>query len=114
MSSTEKTTGKKSNKNYAKYRFGGISLNKRRLVLSVVKDYKKKYPDITSEELRTVFGNIFKSVKTASDVTYFTDPADVIKTGDRKRLAVYNQWTKNTFDNFILSIRKIGYKIKLA
>lgn len=103
---------------------GSEKYAKNRLVLAVIKDYVKKHPNCSIDELETVFpkklqgsmgvineyGNAKKNFNPGK--RYFIKEPIAIKDG--KRIVVCTQWGAGIIGNiekFIKTARKLGYKI---
>ena len=115
-------------KDYTKYRFEEETYCKNRLVLAVVKKYLKGNPTTTVDELKKIFSDklhknprlgVFQTVESAMggerrdpEKRYFMKPAELLLTGDGKKICVCSQWGFDRHREFVEYVRKeLKYKI---
>ena len=97
---------------------GGVPLNKRRFVLTVIKKYVESHPDITYSELKQRFpdalsnsllhgvfrpyNEIVEKVISQPDLEkrFFLEKDDLIRLSDGTMITVYNQWGSH-FPDFL-------------
>ena len=132
---------KKYKKNKKLFSFNGKKYNNRRLVIAVIKEYIRKNPKTTIEDLEEVFPKniqgtygIFKRIENISDKDkgnilnpktgkkytkrYITD--DVIELIDGTKIMVCSQWrlgkngVKDNLDYFIDNIKDLGFIVTLV
>jgi len=108
--------GKSKNKD--RYNFKDeTSLNKRQLVLSVIKCYIRDNPNITLKELQNIFN---KKIHTTLNIIelyankkgssrYFSEHAIDLDNG--QKIVVCNQWGIGNINNFIDKAKELGYNI---
>lgn len=117
-----------TNRDYSKYNFNGEVVGKRKLVHHLIKDYVEKHPEVTSDELRAIFGkgiikplgktrpngdNLLKRLGVTSLKTFFTGKDELVKAGgDAQYFAIFNQWPKNAFDKFLEKAKGLGYSVR--
>jgi len=116
--SDEQREARKDSKDYTQYRFNGIICNKRKLVLTVIKQWIEDNTPISLKDLLTAFpqeihsGGLFVQYDVANDVykrqgiqRHFLGDDDVIKCADEnnveKSYVISNQWGKNNVEKFI-------------
>lgn len=103
--------GKIAEKDYSKYSFNGGEYNKRELIKAVVNDVVLNSPEISYEELKSVFSDkmLVRAVKRIEEIpekskkNYFDD---VITLKDGIKVAVCNDWGTN-FDKVLQALQKI-------
>ena len=107
----------------SKFKFNGELYGKGRLVLAVIKKYVEDNPKVTFSKLKEVFPDelqprykMFEEVNKAKNSTtdreryFIKNPEDLIKLGDKKVIAVCNQFGA---DNLPLKhFKSLGFKIK--
>lgn len=122
--SEQRREARRSEKDFTKYSFEGQIYNKRKLVLAVVRAFLKKSPQTTFDSLKESFPDeirggrgVFRPAEEAEEIfreterrRHFLDQ-DILITGDKRRIAVSNQWSKKTVDVFCAAARKLGFEI---
>lgn len=115
-----------STKDYTRYLFDGQELNKRKLVLAVIKKWVAENSPRTIEELIAAFpqslhrGNLFVTQAEAEEITrrqngkrrYFIESDEIICFSDGSCYAVSNQWNINSVSEFIKHSKNFGYKFE--
>lgn len=109
---------------------GGMPLNKRRFVLTVVKKYVESHPEATYQDLEKRFPSnlsnsalngvvrkyedILMRLQTHPDLRkrFFLDPEDIITLIDGTKVVVFNQWRGESIQNFLTVARKL-HEIKV-
>lgn len=116
-----------TSRNYQKYQLnGGMPLNKRRLVLAVVKEHVRRHPNLTIAQLKLAFPDsihpsfgVFDTVANANAKDpnrYFLKPGEIIGLVDGD-IAVCNQWgthpdpRKDVMGRFLTQARSLGFTI---
>jgi len=104
-------------KDYALYIFNDEILNKRQLVLAVIRNYVKDKPNVTLNDLQHIFVkkingpyNIVDSYDNANKkypTRYFLD--EIINLD--QRIVVCNQWGKDNIPQFLQKANELGYNI---
>ena len=103
------------------YTFNGHIYGVGRLVLAVIKQYAEDHPNITLNELKTIFsrslhGN-YELVVDASNPTerfnviYFYREEDKITLMDGRKICVTNQWGRPIIGRFLQIAKELGYEI---
>lgn len=117
---TTKATGRNSDK----FAFNGNVYGKGPLVREVVRQYVAEHPKITIKQLKEVFPDellkrfgIFQEESFAKNLSgardrYFFKEEHLIKLGDKKVVAVCNQFTSENIIPFLAAAKKAGFKIK--
>lgn len=118
-----------SDKEHIEYFYKNQNLSKRKLVLNVIKDYVTKHPQITFEELKTLFPDklqgscgVFqddekmkqKFFKKESEYKkrYFTRPEQKIRLqAEGRTIVVSGEWGDN-FEMFFTQARKLGLPVE--
>lgn len=117
---TTDTYFKSSSKDYSKYDFNNKLLNKRKLVLEVIKKHVEMNKDISYSSLERDFPKklqgscgVFNKWETVNEKGrhFFLQPEELIKLSDGSTIAVCNQWGIGNIENFIDAAKKLGHKI---
>lgn len=106
---------------------------KREMVLQIVKQYMKEYPDTTFEELKATFSRDYlqrfsqyeflqadiEKARNWKDlgedhVHYFTADKDVIVSGDGVQFVVCVEWDKNNIINVLGIAQALGWKFNIV
>jgi len=123
----QRREARRSEMDFTKYSFEGQVFNKRKLVLAVVRAFLLKSPETKFDLLKSVFPDEIRGGRgvfllaeeaeeeireTGSKVRrHFLDKEDILVTADNRRIAVSNQWSKETIDVFCAAARKLGFVI---
>ena len=111
----------KTQRDKTRYVFDGRVCLKNKLVLEVVRRYVSEHPQVSFEELRTVFCDKFNTygvvrirseIDPKKQIRYFYN--DKITLGDNTEVVVSNQWSKLLIEDFIELARSLGYEITEA
>lgn len=106
---------------------------KRRMVLQIVKQYMKDFPDTKFEELKATFSRDYlqrfsqyeflqsdvdkaRNWKALGEdhVHYFTDDKDVIISGDGVQFVVCVEWDKNNIINVLGIAKALGWEFEIV
>jgi hypothetical protein len=113
-----------STRNKDKYIFNAEEYGKGPLVRTIVAQYMTDHPTTTFKQLKEKFADsmmkrfgVFEEVAKAKELSgnrdrYFFKPEQLIKTADKKTIAVCSQWTASLIIPFLEAARKLGYDIK--
>lgn len=112
---------------------GEGAYSKREMVLQIVKEYVRKFPDTTFEELRSIFNrdylqrfasneflqqNIEKAKnwkKNGEDhVHYFIDDKDILVSGDGVPFVVCVEWDRNNIVNVLGIAKTLGWTFDIV
>lgn len=112
---------------------GEGSYSKREMVLQIVKEYVRKFPDTTFEELRSIFNrdylqrfasneflqqNIEKAKNWKKDgedhVHYFIDDKDILVSGDGVPFVVCVEWDRNNIVNVLGIAKTLGWTFDIV
>lgn len=106
-----------------KYIFDGIRYGKNRLVLAIVKKYVSSHPDISADELTTIFNSSLQGslgvVRTLQDVKnnyrdyerrFFCHNDEIISTKSED-CVVCTQWGAFNISNIIARAKELGMNI---
>lgn len=113
----------KNKKDYSKYTFLGEHYRKGPLVLAVIKEHVKNHPDVTVDQLQSIFPkkdihNAFEIVELVKDSTkgrFYLKLKDRIKNKEAIKMVVTNQWDRNNIKSFIsLAKKELHVKIRQA
>lgn len=111
-------------RNKDKYIFNNEELGKGPFVRTVVAQYMVDHPSTTFKQLKEKFPDtlmkrfgVFEEVAKAKELSgsrdrYFFKTEHLIKTADKKTIAVCSQWTASLILPFLEVARKLGYDIK--
>ena len=120
----EPATKVTSTRNKDKYQFNDEEYGKGPLVRIIVAQYMIDNPSTTFKQLKEKFNDslmkrffVFEEVAKAKELSgtrdrYFFKPEHLIKTADKKTVAVCSQWTAALIIPFLEVARKLGYEIK--
>ena len=113
-----------STRNKDKYIFNGEEYGKGPFVRTVVAQVMIDHPSTTFKQLKEKFPDtlmkrfgVFEEVAKAKELSgsrdrYFFKTEHLIKTADKKTIAVCSQWTASLILPFLEVARKLGYDIK--
>ena len=120
-----KAWNKSKPKDTTKYRFGGKTHFKNRLVLAVVKAYVKDTPAITYDKLKKVFPDILQGsygvfMKSSAARKIYNDSSrwrHFHKRGENikingARISVCTEWTITNINGFIYRAEELGFEIE--
>lgn len=114
-----------SNKDYSKFKFNGLELNKGRLVNEVLRFYVGLNPTITFDQLEEAFPKfiqgslgVFSTVDEAEQIKettgykrHYIDSQKIIELAD-SQIATCTEWNPNNISKFINRARELGMKIE--
>jgi hypothetical protein len=120
---TERRIAGRDTRDLTKYLFEGERLNKRRLVLAIVRAYVRDHPATTLQELEEVFPahlqgshRVFKTIENARGVLdrtghkrHFIEDDEVVKLGDGYQIAVASMWGADNLKGFLERASEFGY-----
>jgi len=120
---TERRIAGRDTRDLTKYLFEGQRLNKRRLVLAVVRAYVRDHPATTPQQLEEVFPahlqgsyRVFKTIENARGVLdrtghkrHFIEDDEVVNLGDGHQIAVASMWGADNLKGFLKRASEFGY-----
>ena len=112
-------------KDKTRYLYNNEIYLKNRLVIAVIKDFVKKYPEITGEGLKEQFKDSLQGAigvvdfidvarrkkPRDCDIRYFTKNEDIVHVSDGD-MYVCSQWGILNIPNFIARARQLGFEIE--
>jgi len=121
---TERRIAGRDTRDLTKYVFEGERLNKRRLVLAIVRGYVRDNPATTVKRLEEIFPSnlqgshsVFRSIKEAREILdrtghkrHFIEEDEVIKLADGEEIAVASMWGAENLKRFLTRASELGYK----
>lgn len=123
--SEERREGAKSSKDYTQYLFKGSLYNKRKLVLTVIKDWLYNNNPNSFNELLEAFpqsirkGGIFSPLSEAKETyekynidRHFLGEQDIISFSENEKYAISNQWGRGNIEDFVAYIKTLGYEVE--
>lgn len=112
---------------------GEGSYSKREMVLQIVKEYVRQFPDTSFEELKATFNRDYlqrfaqneflqqdidkaKNWKNLGEdhPHYFTADKDILVSGDGVQFVVCVEWDKNNIINVLGIAQALGWKFEIA
>jgi len=123
---TERRIAGTDTRDLTKYLFEGERLNKRRLVLAIVKAYIRDHPTTTVEQLETTFPpslqgpyGVFTTIEEGRGIfdqtghkRHFIEEDEVVKLAGESKIAVTAMWGAENLKRFLLRAREFGYDAK--
>lgn len=117
----EDSTGSEKSRNfdYTKYLYKGINYGKNRLVLAVITDYVRQHPELTYNQLKTVFPDSLQGTETFTtekianskkDKRNFTKEDELINVVDEV-VSVSTQWGKFNIGRFLDKCKSLGIEV---
>ncbi len=118
---SEDSTGSEKSRNfdYTKYLYRGISYGKNRLVLAVITDYARQHPELSYNQLRTVFPDSLQGTETLTteriakskkDKRNFMKSDELITLADEV-VSVSTQWGKFNIGRFLEKCKVLGIEV---
>ena len=120
---TERRIAGRDTRDMTKYLFEGERLNKRRLVLAVVRAYVRDRPATTLQQLEEAFPGhlqgshrVFKTIEDAQGVfdrtghkRHFIEDGETVMLGDGREIAVASMWGADNLKGFLERASEFGY-----
>ena len=118
-------------RDFTKYLFDGQTLNKRRLVLALVKRYVQDNPTTSFEQLLATFPDSLQAnspiqfhkmrcvvrrlreVPQDSQDRFFCEPGEPLQLGDDVAV-VSGEWNQHNIQNVLAYAATLGYKVEVA
>lgn len=124
--SEERRAAARATRDTTRYSFMGNVYRKNKLVLAVVSQYLREYPEITFESLRQVFPDalhrsygtvaLLEKAQQTFDETgykrYFIAEDELLTAGAGQKIAVCTQWGIGNIGGFLEIARNLGYQIE--
>jgi hypothetical protein len=123
--SEERREARRSQRDYTRYQFQGVTYNKRKLVLAVVRAWIEANKPETLADLLCAFpqetrrGGMFTAMEKANNICerqgvarHFLGEEEIIRFRSGEAYALSNQWGSVNMDGFIERARSLGLEIE--
>lgn len=114
------SSSNKSDRDYSRYNYKGVTYNKRNLALVVITDWIEKHNPENLETLKHKLSHVIKhrTIALVEQITgykmnrYHINDDDIIELSSGEMVAISNQWSIGSLDRLLKFVREDGFIIE--